>query len=150
MELMSYKASVRGTGALIEIEIFDYENPLARNPDDASWLKAEVTAQIGPFSGAFRTSVTTYDIAALGERTAEALRSLSGQVSFETTEGDLTLNITFSSRGSAEVEGSLQPNGLSKAALQYRFETEPSALDEMVRGLKAVSERFPAKQIQRQ
>ena len=145
---MSYRALVRGAGAMIQIEVFDYENPLAKNPDDASWLKAEITAQVGPFSGAFKTSVTTYDIAALLERMAEASRSLSGQVSFETTEGDLVLNAAFSSRGSARVEGSLQPNGDTKAALQYGFETEPSALDEMVRGLKAIVDRFPAKQVQ--
>ncbi len=145
---MSYKASVRGVGGKIEIEVFDYENPLAQNPDDASWLKAQITVQAGPFSGAFKTSLTTYDVVALGERIADALRSLSGQVSFETTEGDLILDAAFSSRGTVQVEGSVQPTGDAKAALQYGFEAEPSALDEMVRGPKAIREQFPAKQAQ--
>ncbi len=145
---MSYKVSVEGEGATIGIEVFDYENPLAQHPDDASWLKAELTVQVGPFSGSFKTSVTTHDLAALCARTEQALQMLSGRVSFETTEGDLTLNMEFSKSGKVQIEGTAQPNGTLKTALQFRFQTDPSALDQMVRGLKVVTQRFPARQVQ--
>ena len=145
---MSHTVSVSGEGGAIGIEVFDYENPLAQHPDDANWLKAELTVQAGPFSGSFKTSVTTYDLAVLCERTERALQSLSGPVSFETTEGDLTLNMEFSKSGKVQIEGAAQPNGTLKTALQFRFQTDPSALDQTVRELKLITQRFPAKQMQ--
>ncbi len=145
---MSYSASVRM--GEIEIEVFDYENPAAQNIDDASWLNSQITVKAALFLGAFRTSLTTWDVKALLEQMIGALKNLSGEVSFKTTEGDLTLNVAFSRRGTAEVKGSVQPHGTPKTTLQYHFEVEPSALEEMVRALKAISERFPAKQIQGQ
>ena len=43
-----------GDRAKITLEVFDYENPLAQNPDDASWLTA---AQSRQFAGRFERVV---------------------------------------------------------------------------------------------
>jgi len=144
---MSHRIAFSGEGSSITIEVFDYENPLAKHPDDVSWLKAAVTVQAGPFSGTFKTSVTTHDLAALGEQMGQALQSLSQRISFQTTEGDLTLNVNFSKTGKVQIEGIAQPCGTVKTALQCRFESDPSTLDQTVRELKLVTKRFPAKQV---
>jgi hypothetical protein len=76
---MSHSVSFVGDGARITLEVFDYENPCAQNPDDASWLKAELTCAIGSFSGAWKTAFTTHDLAALHDRIEPALKSLCGR-----------------------------------------------------------------------
>src|SRR5579884_2627845 len=121
---MGHKATFLGDGAKITIEVFDYENPLAQDPDDASWLKSELAVHAGPFSGAFKTALTTHDLAALYQRIYEGLQSLSERVSFQTTEGDLDLNIDFFKSGKAQIQGVVQPHGVARTALNYQFQSD--------------------------
>lgn len=145
---MNYSVSFAGEGAKIVMEVFDYENPLAQHPDDASWLKTALTFEVGSFSGAFKTAFTTHDLVALHDRTEQVLKSLSGRASFQNTEGDLTLNVEFSKSGKVQIDGVAEPHGLVKAALHFSFASDPSAVAETVRELKHVIERFPVKQVQ--
>jgi hypothetical protein len=145
---MNNKVSIKGDGGKIVVEVFDYENPLAQNPDDASWLKATLTCAIGSFSGAWETAFTTYDLMALHDRMEQVLRSAFGRASFQNTEGDLTLNVEFSKSGKVQIDGVAEPHGSVKAALHYIFASDPSAVAETVRELKQVIERFPVKQVQ--
>jgi hypothetical protein len=147
-EPMSYSVSFTGDGARITLEVFDYENPLAQNADDASWLKADLTCEVGSFSGAWKTAFTTHDLAALHDRIEPALKSVSGRVSFQNTEGDLTLNVEFSKSGKVQIEGVAEPHGAVETALHYSFASDPSAVAETLRELKQIIERFPTKQVQ--
>jgi hypothetical protein len=144
---MSHSVSFAGEGAKITLEVFDYENPRAQNPDDANWLKAELTCRIGPFSGAWKTAFTTYDLTALHDRIEPVLKALSGRASFQNTEGDLTLNVEFSKSGKVQIEGVAEPPATVKSALDFGFASDPSAVAKTVRELKDVIEQFPVKQV---
>jgi hypothetical protein len=56
----------------LTIEVFGYEGPGAERQDDTNWLKCEVASRQGPFSGAFKSAFTTYDVIALAERLKSA------------------------------------------------------------------------------
>ena len=51
----------------------------------------------------------------------------------------------FASGGTAELTGVVKPSGSYKAAIRYRFQSDPGHLT-TVKELKLLTEKFPAKQ----
>jgi hypothetical protein len=143
---MSDAVSIVGQGGKIVIEVFGYENPSASNVDDANWLSSRFSVEVGPFAGSFKAALTTYDLLVLCERMETVLRTLSGQLSYQSTEDNLTLEAEFARNGTVELKGVVQPSGSYKAALHYRFESEPGHLSRTLQELKLLTEKFPAKQ----
>ena len=143
---MSDAVSIVGQGGKIVIEVFGYENPSASNVDDANWLSSRLSVEVGPFVGSFKAALTTYDLLVLCERLGAALHSLSGHVSFQSTEDNLTLEAEFARNGTAELKGVVQPSRSYNAALHYRFESEPGHLSQTLQELKLLTEKFPARQ----
>lgn len=132
----------------LTIEVYGYERPDTEDQDDANWLKCEVGIKAGPFSGAFKSAFTTYDLIALAERLKSSLAALSGTVSFQNTEHDIMLEIGFDKRGAASINGTAQPHRSLEASLAFRFDTDQSCLTQTLHQLEAVLRRFPAKQAQ--
>lgn len=133
-----------GQGSLL-IEVFAYENPSATHEDDANWLTCGITVRVEPFSGCFRAAFQTRDLVNLYEQLKKALQSLSGTVSFQNLEGDLSLTIEFNRRGGASVMGVAGSHGSQRAALHFRLDTDQSALSQTLRELRVVLQRFPVK-----
>ena len=129
------------------IEIHGYERPGAGDQDDANWLKCELSIKAGPFSGKFKCAFTTYDIIALAERLRSALAA-SGTVIFQSTEGDIDLDIALDKRGGAVIKGRANARGLPETSLQFRFDSDQSYLAQTLGQVDAVLRRFPAQQAQ--
>jgi hypothetical protein len=145
---MEERITFTGDQGNFVIEVSAYENPSATHEDDANWLASRLTVSAEPFSGSFKAAFTTHDLASLHEQLKKALVSLSGTVTFQSTEDDLSLTIEFNKRGAASITGVAQPHGSRGAALHFRFDTEQSALTRTLHELEVVLRRFPVKQMQ--
>jgi hypothetical protein len=146
---MGQEISLRGEQGGLLIEILSYENPSTANEDDASWLTSILSAKVGPFSGRFNVAFTTHDLTSLRDKLKEALASLSGTVTFRSTEDDLSFTIEFDKRGAAKISGVIQPHGFQgTSALQFRLDTDQSSLKETLCQLGAVLHQFPVKKMQ--
>jgi hypothetical protein len=137
-----------GDGGRLQFEVFGYERPTASDMYDANWLKTTVSVAAGPFSGSFRSNLTTWDFAKLHEQLAEVVKRLSGRVDFESSESDVVLSVEFSPRGTATIAGLLRPNGSERMTLSFNFETDQSALSETVQQLDELVVRLPVREAQ--
>jgi hypothetical protein len=132
-------------GALL-VEVRGYERPATKDQDDANWLRCEVSIKVGPFGGAFKAAFTTYDLIVLAERLKRALATPSGTVSFQSTEGDIDLDIVLDKRGGAIIRGRANPNGWQGTFLQFQFESDQSYLTQTLGQIEAALRSFPVKQ----
>jgi hypothetical protein len=107
-----------------------------------------VTVKAGPFAGAFKSSFTTYDLIRLHDELKTGLAALSGIVNFHNTENDIEFNIEFNNRGSASFTGIAHPHRWLEASLEFRLDTDQSALRQTLRQLEDAIRRFPVKQAQ--
>jgi hypothetical protein len=133
----------------ISIEVDGYERPLAENQDDANWLKCIISVNAGPFSGSFKTAFTTHDFVVLHERIQNQLAEMSGDITFENTEGDLTLNINIDKKGTALMSGTVHPHKSLETSLRFEFESDQSYIEQTRRQVQAVIRKFPVRQGQR-
>jgi hypothetical protein len=135
-----------GEQGSITIAIQGYERPGTENYDDANWLRCEVTVKADPFSGMFRCDFTTHDLVVLAEPLKRSLASLSGTVTFRSTEQDVVFDIVFDEkRGTAEIHGKAQPHRWLGACLSFRLDTDQSYLAQSLREIEAVLRKFPVK-----
>lgn len=144
---MSRSVTIGGHAGTIVLEIVGYENPTASNYDDANWLDAKLTAEIGPFAGTFAISLRTAELVGLCEDLEKAAGSLSGQFSFESMESDLALEGRFGRGGSVELTGVVRTAFQPGVALQYRLESDQSFLTQTVEDLKLVIREFPVRSL---
>lgn len=142
---MNNIASIAGQDGKLIVEVLGYENPQASNVDDANWLAVLLSAVVGPFAGKFRVAFTAYDLLALYEKLKTVTMAFSGSVFFQSTEGNLSLEVKFASNGTATLEGVIQPSASYKASLHFRFEIDAGALAAAVKELSTLVEHFPAR-----
>jgi hypothetical protein len=135
-----------GEQGTLAIEIYGYERSVAEDQDDANWLRAELTVKAGPFSGAFKSAFTTYDLTSLCDGMKNVLAALSGSMSFQNTEHDIAFNIEFDKRGGATINGTVHPHRSPEASLKFRFDTDQSYLAHTLSQLEALLRRFPIRQ----
>jgi hypothetical protein len=140
---MQNQISIFGSQGRIVIEVLGYENPSAKNEDDANWLATSLRVEAGPFSGSFRLAFTTHDLTTLLDQIQNALGALTGTVSFQNLEDDVSLNIRFDSRGGATVSGAAHPHLSQGVALHFQFDSDQSILRNTARELEATLRRFP-------
>lgn len=136
-----------GDSGRIVIKVLDYERATADNKDDANWLTSIIAVEVPPFAGSFRAAFTTHELAGLYGRLQVPLQSLSGTVSFQNLEEDLTLEIQFANRGAVRVSGIAQPRRSAGVALHFRFESDQSLIGRAVEELSSVLRHFPVRQI---
>jgi len=141
---MQFTLAAGGDG--ITVELLAYENRVPENENDANWLDSVVKIRAGPFSGAFKAALTTYDLASLHQQLQKALASLSGTVNFKSTEEGLSLTVQFDRAGRASVVGVAQPRR-SQAALHFRLDTDQSALTRTLCEVEAVLRGFPVRAV---
>lgn len=147
---MGQEVTLTGEQGRLAIDVASYENPSATDRDDANWLASTIGVKAEPFSGAFNATFTTHELIILHEQLKKALASLSVTVTFQSTEGDLSLSIEFSKRGAATISGVVQPvvSHGAASALHFRLDTDQSALTQTLRQLEVALRRFPVKQMQ--
>ena len=145
---MGKEITLTGEQGRLVLQVASYENPSATDGNDANWLASSISVQAGPFSGVLNAAFTTHDLFNLYEQLKKALASLSGSVTFQSTEGDLSLTIEFNKRGAATISGVIQPHGSHGASvLQFQLDTDQSALSQSLRQLEVALRLFPVKQM---
>jgi hypothetical protein len=142
---MSEAALLKGDNGGIKIEILGYENPNATNVDDSNWLPARLEATGGPFSSSIEIAITAAELAMLCRELTGVTKALTGNVRFETMEGNWTLNLDFERTGTAVVSGMITPSRAQDNSLHYEFRTDPITLEGLVRDLGKMATEFPVK-----
>jgi hypothetical protein len=143
---MSEKFAFFAENDRIEVRLLDFENRSGENEVDAIWLDSTVTVKAGAFLGSFKAAFTTDDLVNLREQLKSALARLSGSVSFQNTEGGLSLTIEFDSRGEASITGVAQPNRLHRGILHFRVDTDQFALNRTLHELEYALRDLSVKQ----
>jgi len=139
---------IRGHGGRIEVEVFNYERPTARDEHDANWLKAKCSVVVGEFTCVLRFSPATHDFIQFLAQLEEVVRQLKGNATFNTLGGELAVQIKIRSAGQADVFGrarsqsSLVPD---QTALSFSFETHESFLAHALRELRTIVTQFPVR-----
>jgi hypothetical protein len=142
---MSRRVTIAGHAGKIVLDVFGYENPTASDYDDANWLDAKLTADVGPFSGTFAIALRTTELVRLCSDLEPAVRSVSGHFSFESTETNLAIEGHFGHGGSVELTGAVRPPFEPRIALHFRLESDQSFLSRTVDELNLLINEFPVK-----
>jgi hypothetical protein len=142
---MSEAALLKGDKGKIKIEIFGYEYPIATDVDDSNWLQARLEVSAGPFTGSVEISITAAELAMLCRELTGVTKALTGNVRFETMEGNWTLYLDFQRTGTAVVSGVITPCQAQDNSLHYEFRTDPITLEGLVRDLSRMATIFPVK-----
>ena len=145
---MAEQIKFAGEQGSLVVEIYGYERAEVEDQDDANWLRSELTIKAGPFSGAFKSAFTTYDLVGLHDRLRNGLAALSGTLSFQNTEHDVAFDIEFGKGGGATISGTVHPHRSPEVSLKFNFDTDQSYLTQTLCQLEAVLRRFPVKQAQ--
>jgi hypothetical protein len=135
--------SLQGQDAVIKIDAFRYENPRAHDPHDADWILCKLSIKAGPFSAEYDTSLTARDFSEFRGLLEVAWSSLSGKATFSTPEGTLEFTISFQRGGQATVHGTCRNAGISRARMEFEFQTDQTFIREALSDLGRVTAAFP-------
>jgi hypothetical protein len=136
---------ILGDGAKIAIKAISYERARADNISDANWIACNVILDIPPFCGEFEASFSTEDFRYFERELGLLSESLAGKAVFETDEGALRLLLVMRSRGELTVEGEAVFVGTARTSLKFRFSSDQSYLDDLLRGIGTITREFPVK-----
>lgn len=138
------RVTLLGASGKIVISVAGYERAAPLDPDDASWLSAEVEVQAGPFTGSYNAALTVQDLAAFAAELAPSLAKLAGRSTFAALEGWLHFTVDIGVRGNAKVFGTAVADNGGKAELAFEFESDQASLAETLRDLQSVIATYPA------
>jgi len=136
---------IKGYNGSVEIEVSRYERPEAKDPSDANWLSTTVDVRVGPFTGHYAATLTTYDFAAFRTELEALLAGKIVKAVFAGDEGWLRLEITIGPCGSGKVNGEASCNQGVKSKLSFSFETDQTFMAETLRSLMIIVKTFPVK-----
>jgi len=142
---MSERLQVMGHDAGLMVEVLDYENRAAQNPDDANWLKCRIKVNAPPFVGEFQASFTTHDFVHLANALSAALRDCNGSAEFQTYEEGLAFRVDFRKTGQATVSGTAKIPAQTRTTLSFAFDSDQSFLRESLNELQGILSQFPVK-----
>jgi len=129
----------------LEITVAGYERPVSGDYDDDNWLNVTVSVAAGGFRGSFGAAFQAAELVEFAEALSRLYEVLSGEVCFETLEGQLSLAITGNGRGHVELRGEAwdQPGIGNK--LSFGLQLDQTQLLQSVQNLKAVVAAFPVR-----
>lgn len=143
---MANEIELIGYGGVLKFEVLGYENPSAQDLSDANWLRCNVLARIGTFSGNISASFTTKDFIGFRDELRALLTKQSGVASFLTDEEQVRLRVEVGMTGIVCIEGNMQTYDTPQAALSFSFESDSSLLTQALSGLERLSKEFPVKE----
>ena len=121
---------LEGHGARVSIGVGGFENRLAENIDDATWLSCDLVVSVPGFRAEFPASFRTHDFVTFRALLADLIEGRTKTVAFSAAERALRLDVTLTPRGHVRVHGIASFSSTCDAELSFRFDADLTFLRE--------------------
>ena len=129
----------------VTVEVMSYERRASGEYHDDNWVVVTVSVSAGAFSGNFRATFVTDEFVAFRSELRELYRTLNGEATFTTLEGQLRLNLIGNGRGGITVKGEAFDNAGTDNCLTFEFATDQTYLVRTLEGLDQIVAQFPVR-----
>lgn len=134
-----------GDGFAITITVDRYERLTAQDESDLNWLKCELSARVGVFTGVFELGLTTDELESWGEQLGKLLERGSGEVLLVSEEDNLRLEVVLGLAGRAQLSGRISSQDMARAALEFQAETDRTSLAQLHADLRRIVRDYPTR-----
>lgn len=138
--------TLSGDGEWVKVSVCWYEFPAKQTGEDANWLIVEVRFDLDGFKGKYQGYYEATDLARFLKELESAVSKLQGKAVLSGIEPTAEITVSMEARGTAVIEGELIRTPGSGPWLSFQIETDQSYLQETVRQLREVVERFPIRE----
>jgi hypothetical protein len=112
--------------------------------DDYGWLNCAISIKAGAWSGVYSAELRTPDFPSFRKQVERLQRDPAATATFDTLEGQLTLQLVGDRRGHIDVRGTAIDSVATRNQLVFEFEMDQSYLPELLKELELIEQRFPA------
>jgi hypothetical protein len=126
-------------GEHLTVEVQNWARPVHRHHD---WVVAEVAIQAGGFVGRFGAEFLVRDFTHLHRDLSRLYHDLSGDMKFETLEGQLAFEMSGDGRGSFEANCIARDKAGNH--LQFCLNLDQTFIPLMLQELQAITAQYPA------
>jgi hypothetical protein len=110
---------------------------------EGNWIECDLEIAAGAFRAAFPAHLRSEEFQSFLEEAQDLRRTLEGAASFTTAEGQLALSVTGDPGGSLRVSGEAIDDAGSGNRLQFKFDVDPSCLEDICVSLEHLLAAFP-------
>jgi hypothetical protein len=129
----------------ITVEVVNYERVASGEYSDDNWVNVAVSVSAGAFSGSFAASFITDEFASFRSQLRELHRTLKGEATFNTMEGQLALHLVGDGRGGITLKGdALDQPGIGNC-LSFELTLDQTYLASTLDGLDQIIAAFPVR-----
>jgi hypothetical protein len=129
----------------VTVEVLNYERPASGEYHDDNWVNVAVSVSAGAFTGNFAASFLTEEFVAFRSQLRELYKTLKGEATFTTMEGQLTLNLVGDGRGGITLKGeALDQPGIGNCLI-FELALDQTYLASTLDGLDQVIDVFPVR-----
>ena len=145
-ELNNNYFTIKGHNSALTINISGYENDNAADFYDKNWLNAEAKIDTPPFKGVFEFSLTTMNLNNFYKYLLDftAVDKSIDQISFNTLEDDISINLLKNSLGHVQINGLIKPY-IGESKLEIAFDSDLTYMEDLKKRLKSIVQKFPIK-----
>ena len=131
------------TTEYVEVTILGRSAPDATDFWDGNWLLAEVRLRTGGFTGAFRASLRTHEIADFAAELGRLQTALGETAELRTMEKQLELSLVGDGRGHFQIKGEARDEAGMGNELLFALAMDQTELSPLLRQLDDVLSRYP-------
>jgi hypothetical protein len=129
----------------VTVEVTSYERPASGEYHDDNWVVVAVSISAGAFSGRFHATFVTNEFVAFRSELRELYRTLNGEATFTTLEGQLRLDLVGNGRGGITLKGEALDNAGTGNCLTFEFAIDQTYLVSTLEGLDQIVAKFPVR-----
>jgi hypothetical protein len=129
----------------VTVEVVNYERAALGEYHDDNWVNVAVSVSAGAFSGTFPASFITDEFVSFRSQLRELHRTLKGEATFTTMEGQLALHLVGDGRGGITLNGeALDQPGIGNC-LTFELALDQTYLASTLDGLDQIIAAFPVR-----
>jgi hypothetical protein len=129
----------------IEIDVLRYERAPVGDFYDDNWLTVKIGVSAGGFRGSVAAAFLTSELEKFAAELQALFQTLKGIAEFQTLEKQLHLELKGDEKGHVALNGELLDQAGIGNQLNFSFQFDQVALGESIRGIKAVTAKFPVR-----
>lgn len=127
----------------IEIDILRYERTPVGDYHDDNWLTVKIDVSTGGFRGTVHAALLTFELKEFVAEMETLFQTLIGIAEFQTLEEQLQIELKGDGKGHILLTGEVLDQAGIGNRLSFSFQFDQVALGKSIRGIKAVTEKFP-------
>ncbi len=116
-----------------------------RPDENDDWLDVAINVSAGAFSGCVSALLVTDDFARFRLELESLHQTLDGTATFDTIEGQLTIECVGNGRGGIGVSGMVEDRARDGNQLKYQIDTDQTFLPALISQIRVIEEMFPNK-----